>query len=553
MTRRLMVVLAGCAILAVLALVARPVSAQAPAPVPAKMHWWKNARFGMFIHWDPSSVAGAEISWSRNPNPGGPNPSGIPAAVYDKLYTKFDPVKFNPAQVVGLAKQAGMKYIVFTTKHHGGFCMFDSAYTSYKVTSPLCPYHKDIVGQLSSAAHKAGIHWGIYYSQVDLHQPDYGVNQPAYDLYLRRQIDELLTHYGKVDVVWFDGLGHDASFWDANSLFADIHRLDPTAIINDRCGLPGDFYTPEQRIGAYDDQRPWETCMTISTGWSYHPNDTYKSAKECIQDIARCVGGDGNMLLDIGPRPDGTIDPGDVAALQGIGAWMKVNGAAVYGTRGGPYKPSFDYVSTRNSRTVFIHVLGWDGNSIDLPALPLKVESACVLGHGKVRFRQTASSLTITVPPAEQSGSDTVVALKVAGGPLTLSPIAPVNMHFKNAAASNIYHGMSDYSPDKAFDGEPDTRWATDDSVRQCWISADLAQPTVIHGVEIVEAYPGRVAKFEFQYKRPGETDWTTLVTGTTLGPHFTASFPSVMAASVRLNILAANHPPTITEIRVNH
>ncbi|HEX3983095.1 MAG TPA: alpha-L-fucosidase, partial [Acidisoma sp.] len=268
MNRRFALFLAAIFVLGTLGSCAQaqqPQAGPSPAPVPAKMQWCQDARFGMFIHWDPSSVAGAEISWSRDPNPGGPNPGGIPAAVYDKLYMKFDPVKFNPAEVVGLAKQAGMKYIVFTTKHHGGFCNFDSAYTDYKITSPLSPYRKDIVKMLANATHKAGLHWGIYYSQVDLHQPDYGVDQPAYDLYLRHQIEELITHYGKVDVIWFDGLGHPASYWDADSLFADIHRLDPTAIINDRCGLPGDFSTPEQRIGSYDDQRPWETRMTIST------------------------------------------------------------------------------------------------------------------------------------------------------------------------------------------------------------------------------------------------------------------------------------------------
>jgi alpha-L-fucosidase len=535
-------------------LVSPPAHSQGPAPVGAHMTWWKDARFGLFIHWGPISEMGGEISWSRDPNPAGPNPHGIPAAVYDSLYKTFNPVNFDAKQVVSLAKAAGMKYIVFTTKHHDGFCEFDSKYTDYKVTSPECPYGRDIVKELADATHAAGLHWCVYYSPPDLHNPDYIVNQSAYDVYFHNQVMELLTKYGKVDGVWFDGLGRSADFWDAKTLFARIKAVDPDAIINNRCGLPGDYYTPEQTIGAYDDQNSWETCMTIGNNWSYNPHDSYKSGAECIQTLARCIGGDGNFLLDIGPRPDGTINPTQADRLRQIAKWMKINSEAVYGTRGGPFKPTDRYAATRKGDTVYVHVLDWQGgDSIELPALPRRVIDSRLIGGGSVAVTQHSDSLVITVPEQRHDPADTVVALKLDGTAMDLSPIAPAPRYaqYTNFQASNTFEGMSEYAPEKAFDGQGNTRWATDDAVKQCWISADLITPKLVGGVEIKEAYAGRVRAFEFQYKAVGSEDWVTLIEGKTLGDNYACRFAPVIASSIRLNILDSTFGPTINEIQV--
>lgn len=396
-----------------------------PAPYPKKLGWWSEARFGLFIHWGPVSQTGKEISWSRDPNPGGPNPGGIPAATYDALYQTFNPVKFNPKQIAQLAKSAGMGYLVFTTKHHDGFCEWDSAYTDYKITNPLSPYRKDIVGPLSVATQQAGLRWGVYYSQPDLHNPDYKVNQSAYDQYFHNQVLELVRKYPKVDLVWFDGLGGSASFWDAQTLFDKLAMVAPNIILNNRCGLPGDYRTPEQTIGGYDDQHPWETCMTIGDQWAYKPNDRYKSGAECIETLARCAGGDGNLLLNIGLRPDGSVDPTQAERLREIGRWMAVNHASIRGTRGGPFRPAPAYASTRTSRAIFIHVFKWTDGSVHLPPLPISVIGATELGGKSVPFSQTADGLRLLLPRDRQPVLDTVIQLRVKGNPLELAPIAP--------------------------------------------------------------------------------------------------------------------------------
>ena len=547
--KKLRLLLLFCVFAQVLSLSASPrASAQGPAPVDAHMAWWKDARFGMFIHWGPISLKGTEISWSRDPNPAGANPSGIPASQYDALYKQFNPVNFNAKQIVALAKAAGMKYIVFTCKHHDGFCEFDSKYTDYKITSPQSPYGKDIVKQLADATHAAGLHWCVYYSQPDLHNPDYTADHAKYDVYFHNQVKELLTNYGKVDLIWFDGLGHPADFWDAQNLFDQMRAVDPTLIINNRCGLPGDYYTPEQRIGSYDDKNPWETCMTIGNQWAYDPNDTDKSSVQCIQNLAHCIGGDGNLLLNIGPRPDGSIDPTQEDRLHAIAAWMKVNSAAVYGTRGGPYRPTASYAATRKGNTIYLHLLKWDGDTIVLPALPLHIVSSKALGGGAVQVSQTTDAVSVTLSQDKHDAADTVVALKLDGSAMDLSPISPTS-HYINVSSSNTYQNDASYAPSMAFDGDNDTRWATDDGVKQCWISAGLPEAKSITGVEIREAYPGRIQKFEFQYKATDTSDWVTLVTGAQIGADYKTTFPAVVANSIRLNILDATDGPTISEI----
>jgi len=526
-----------------------PVLAQAPAATPAHMQWWRDARFGMFIHWGPVSLPGTEISWSRNPGPMGANPNGIPAANYDALYKHFNPVKFDAKAIVDMAKAVGMKYIVFTCKHHDGFCEFDSKYTDYKITSPESPYGKDIVRQLADATHAAGLHWCVYYSQPDIHHPDYKVNQAAYNEYFHKQVHELLTEYGKVDLIWFDGLGNTADFWDAPKLFQEMRAVNPDLIINDRCGLPADYSTPEQLIGAYDDRRPWETCMTVGDQWSYNPNDHYKSATQCIQTLARCVGGDGNLLLNIGPEPDGSVDPTQADRLHAISKWMKRNHESIYGTRGGPYKPAGSYVSTRKGDTIYIHVLRWDFDSVMLPPLPRHIVSSKLVGHGKVEVTQTADGIHIDVPANSRVAADTVVALKLDGSAMDLSPIdALPKAPAATLTASNVYTGDSAYSAQKAYDDDNDTRWASDGG-KQWWIEADFAATARIDGVSIHEAIARRVKKFEIQYRTDDAGPWKTIASGTEIGPDYHVRFDAVTAKSMRLDILDAPDWPTISEL----
>ena len=313
------------------ALAQQPGGPQDPGAPKAAIERWKDMRFGMFIHWGPVSLVGTEIGWSRAGERRGtrnPNPGTIPVEVYDNLYKKFNPVKFDADAWVKLAKDCGMKYMVFTSKHHDGFCNFDSKLTDYRITSPECPYGKDIVRQLADACHRGGIDWGVYYSQPDWHHPDYRSGEEGhkkYIEYVHGQVRELLTNYGKVGMWFFDGLRSKAEDWDAPRLVRMMRQLRPDIVINNRAGLPCDYDTPEQRIGFSQFNRPWETCATVGRQWAYKPDDELRSIEECLRGLVCCAIGDGNLLFNVGPRPDG-IDrgiargaaPGDGAISQEV-------------------------------------------------------------------------------------------------------------------------------------------------------------------------------------------------------------------------------------------
>ncbi len=342
-------------------------AAETKAQFESRMQWWREARFGMFIHWGPVSLKGTEIGWSRNPGPNGAGGGSIPAAEYDNLYKQFNPVKFNGKEWAQIIKASGMKYVVLVTKHHDGFCEFDSKLTDYKITSDQSPFKRDIVKELSTACRAEGIKFGVYYSQPDEHHPDYRTaNHARYIEYLHGQVRELLTNYGDISVVWFDGLGGSAQDWDAKTFFPMMRQLQPQVIINNRCGVAGDFDTPEQTIGGFQINRPGESCMTISAhnAWAWGgANDGVKSLASCLQMLVNCAGGDGNMLLNVGPMPTGEINSQQVARLKEMGDWLGKYGESIYGTRGGPYKPGKSVCCTRIDHAVYIHVLHWPGEA----------------------------------------------------------------------------------------------------------------------------------------------------------------------------------------------
>lgn len=400
------------------------------------LQWWQEARFGLFIHWGPVSLKGTEIGWSRGGvRPArqgeGPKPvetllpqGAIPIEVYDTLYKEFNPVGFDADEWVRLAKDAGMKYLVYTTKHHDGFVNFDSKLTDYKITSPDSPFGRDLVAELAEACHKAGLGLGFYYSQPDWHHPDYRTeNHDRYIAYLHGQVRELCTRYGKVDILWFDGLGAEADAWDAENLLKMIRELQPGIIINNRAGLPADFDTPEQRVGAFQTDRPWETCMTIGTQWAWKPDDGLKPLKRCIENLVRVVGGDGNFLFNVGPMPDGRIEARQAKALRAMGRWPGQYGEAVYATRGGPFKPGTWGASTHRGNRIYVHVFKFQGNSLSLPPIGTKILQSSLLGGGKVRVRQNPDGITIRVPAKHQRDIDTIVVLELDAPAAGIAPI----------------------------------------------------------------------------------------------------------------------------------
>jgi alpha-L-fucosidase len=383
----------------------------------ADLKWFREARFGLFVCWGPVTLKGTEIGWSRGGERRGLKTKGtgeIPVEVYDNLYKQWKPDKFDARQWVQVARDTGMKYMIFLVRHHDGFSLYDTKFSDYKSTSPEAAWRHDVMADIAAACHEAGLRLFVYYSQPDWHHPDYRTaHHDRYLQYLHGQVRELLANYGHIDGLWFDGLGGTAKDWDAENLFKLIRTLQPHILINNRCGLPGDFDTPEQKIGKFQTNRPWESCITLGTQWSWKPDDKIKSLKECIDILVRCAGGDGNLALNTDPMPDGQIEPRQVERMKEIGQWLSKYGQTIYRTRGGPFAPEQWGACTYSGNTVYVHVLQWKGGSVRLPALPGKVVSSSVLTGGKAEVKQTETDIEITVPAADRQEIDTIVALQL--------------------------------------------------------------------------------------------------------------------------------------------
>jgi alpha-L-fucosidase len=403
-----------------------------------RLDWWRDAKLGIFVHWNPSSVAAGEISWSKqfygdtgerlldNPRPSaGPEipehrvwmdwfVPPVPREVYDNLPKSFYPGMFDADAFVGTAKRAGAGYLVMVTKHHDGFCMWDTRFTDFSVMNT--PFRRDIVAEMAGACERAGIRFGIYYSQRDWHHPDYGPQRMAlYNEYMRNQVEELLLRHRNISVIFFDTEHYYPwSLWDGQRLFRMIHRLRPGIVINDRCGVPADFGTPEQSIGAWEPERDWESCMTFTGFWSWRGFQApVIPFEECLRRLVRCAGGGGNLLMNVGPLPTGQIDPREAERLGRLGAWLDRNGESVRGTRAGPFPPGDYGVSTHRGDTVYLHVLRWPEGSLLLPSLERRVAAARLLSGGKAAAEATAAGLRVSVAPADRTDPDTVVVLEL--------------------------------------------------------------------------------------------------------------------------------------------
>jgi alpha-L-fucosidase len=523
---------------------------ESPQEYAARMEWFREARFGVFICWGPCSLAEGEIGWSRHgPRPGRePATGGVPLEVYDNLYKQFDPTGFDASEWADLVKASGARYVIFLTKHHDGFCMFDSQLTDYKVTNS--PFARDVTAELAEAFREAGIRIFWYYSQPDWHHPDYRTERHSqYVEYLHGQIRELCTNYGKIDGIWFDGLGGTAEDWDSPRLFEMIHALQPGAIINNRAGLPGDFDTPEQRIGRFQLDRPWESCITMNPGWAWLGADKpVKTLKECLHLLIRCAGGGGNLALDTGPMADGRIDPRQAQRYREMGVWLAKYGKSVYGTTGGPYKPGRWGVSTRNGNTVWLHVLEWEADELELPPPGRRVVSASALTGGEPTIRQDEQRLVVSVPEKQRNEIDTIIALELDGPAEELPVISPLAQGAltigKSSSSSSDWGGG--YTHAMAFDGDETTRWGAAPGTTSGWLEIDLGAPTTFDKALLLESPWDRVRRFELQY-REGET-WRTFYEGTTMGD-LAIEFDPVTARYVRLNVLEATNVPTVWEV----
>ena len=387
---------------------------------------WRELGFGMFIHWGPVSLTGHEIGWSRGKQ--------TPIEEYDNLYKRFNPEKFDADAWVKTAKDAGMKYMVLTTKHHDGFCLWPSDVTDYDIAST--PFKRDVVGELAEACKQQGIKFGTYYSSCDWHHPAYPLGSPggrtkkpnpdlaAYNKYLSAQVKELATRYGPLVTLWFD-VPQAYSRKYGLDMVTKLRKMQPKIMINNRAyaRAPGDFLTPEQKIGGFNRDRPWETCMTICHQWAWKPNDKMKSLKQCIQTLLMTVGGDGNLLFNVGPMPDGLIEERQVKRLKEMGEWLDDYGKCVYKTRGGPFKPGVWGASTCRENKIYLFVMQWNDNSIVLPSIGTKVKEAKSLSGAKVEMLQNDDGITLSLPVEKQDAITTVIELTIEGDAISITPV----------------------------------------------------------------------------------------------------------------------------------
>ena len=522
---------------------------------PAALKQWQDRRFGLFIHWGPVSLTGKEIGWARGQE--------IPIVEYDSLYTKFNPAQFDADHWAQIASDAGVQYVVLTTKHHDGFCLWDTRQTDYNIMHT--PLKRDVVKELAVACRKKGIAFGTYYSTCDWHHPDFPRTSPGgkvrrethnldrYTEYLKAQVKELLVNYGPLSTIWFD-VPQEFDAVRGQDVIDFVRAIQPDIVINDRTGAKGDYSTPEQRVGGFDRQRPWETCMTICQQWAWKPDDTMKSAKECIQALLYTIGGDGNLLFNVGPMPDGRIEPRQVERLQEMGRWVKRYGDGIYGTRGGPFMPGQWGVSTCKENKIYLYVMEWpEQGPLLLPVVMVDITDAKVLGGGSIDIQQTEEGMAVNVSKEHRDEIATVIELTVNGTAYDINPCRVSISHSlafaKKAIASNTYMNNADYSPAQALDDDLRTRWATDIGVTSAWLQIDLGNEKTVVGAMIDEHDWNRVKKFELQYLDGSE--WKTVYAGTTIGAKKYLTFQPVQARLFRLNILDSSDGPTIWEVQL--
>jgi alpha-L-fucosidase len=534
---------------------------------PEAVEAWKDKRFGMFICWGPVSLTGKEIGWSR----GDPTP----IEEYDALYKKWNPDKFDAREWIKVVKETGASYVVFLLKHHDGFCLWDTKQTDYNIMNG--PFKRDVTKELAAACRQQGIGFFPYYSTCDWHHPDFPLTSPGgkvkrtvsnldrYTEYLEAQVKELITGYGPLVGIWFDvPQGFDQARGERVIRF--VRSLQRDALVNNRTGALGDFDTPEQVVGRAQFRRPWESCITLGTQWSWKSDDVLKSYTEAIQMLVACAVGDGNLVLNTNPMPDGRIEPRQVEQFRKIGQWLEQYGESIYGTRGGPFvakgmgkrNPNNDLAhfvlpggewwggATHRGNVIYLHILRWPADTLTLPALKRRIVKTSVLTGGKATIRGTGAGIEVSVPAAQRNPCDTIVKLELDGP--AEGPPSPVSLG-KPARASSTWESAAGYGAAAAFDGDAYTRWGAAENSRSGWIEVDLGAPTRVDRAVMDENHWNRVRQFELQAQQ--EDGWQTLASGTTIGPEKEIRFAPVMARVFRLNILKADDVPTINEVEL--
>lgn len=543
------------------------------AETAAALQQWQASRFGLFIHWAPVSLRGVEISWSRG--------NELSAEDYDALYKQFNPAKFDGEEWARIAKAAGTKYVVFTSKHHDGFCFWPTKLAGYHIGET--PFRRDIIRELSTACRADGLQFSLYYSLSDWRGPDYGLlspggsvknphaNMPRHFELVKAQTRELLKEYGPLGCLWYDGDWEEP--WTreyGDELYRDAKSVQPSVLVNNRVskgrvqkqpdGKPagfGDFDTPEQRIGGFDREHYWESCFTLCTKWGWVPNDPLKSLDECLATLVRTVGGDGNLLLNVGPTADGQIEPRQAERLGEIGSWLAKYGDGIYGTRGGPFRPGIWGASTCRDDHIYLYVLKWpERGPLRLPAINQEIVSVKARSGGMASVNRTERGIELNLPVEERDASVTVIELTVSGRAFDIAPrrvtLLPDSLVFdRPTRATNVFQNEAEYNAEKATDDDPSTRWATDTGLSTIIdLEVDFAEASIIEHVAIEQPLEyQRIRSFEID--RFDGQDWILVCRGKEAGQRWTSEVEPALATRVRLRVFDAANGPTISEFQV--
>jgi len=483
----------------------------------------------------PVSLIGKEISWSRN---------SYGASKYDSLYLKFNPVKFDADKWVEIAQSAGMKYLVFTAKHHDGFCMWNTKTTDYNIMKSA--FGRDVCKELAAAAHKAHLPICWYFSPADWKDPDCRnpKSNKIFETRVLEQLKELLTNYGKISLLWIDYEGMPCPI-KPNLIYELANRLQPGIIINNRLdvlhtdeshsyiGPNGDYATPEGFVAGYG-AVPWETCTNLGHQWAWKFNDSPRSLKEAAITLLKCAGGNGNLLLNTGPDSLGQIPGNFENRLREFGKWLKPREASVYGTKGGPYTPTSQVLSTYKNKSIFLHLLHPSNDTILLPGLSVKVLRAALMNGQAVAFKQRKDSIQLIVPSAEKDSIARTVVLTLhelaenAGIVRPFSSSGSLAYSKKIKASSSVGQFLHDaYS---AIDDNPATFWVpgrrdgidianyyggsahytrNKEEMRAIfnttgWLEVDLGKSQIVGKVKLMERVllDSKILGFEVQYKK---------------------------------------------------
>jgi alpha-L-fucosidase len=555
----------SCLLLVVLALFSCSSPKTAPVAIFPEDHasnveWWKDARFGMFIHWGPVSLKGTEIGWSRGRE--------IPIGEYDSLYLQFNPVNFDATEWVKLAKDAGMKYLVFTSKHHDGFCNWDTEYTDYNIMNSA--YGQDIMEKLATACKEQGLALGFYHSTCDWHHPDFPLTSPggrvereehnigSYTEYLKNQSVEIMQKYGPLLVMWYDVPQRFDSI-RGQGVLNHIREADPGILVNNRLtndgvewhlGGLGDFDTPEQRVGAFQDTRPWETCMTIARQWAWKPNDEVKSLEQCLHSLIRTAGGDGNLLFNVGPKPDGTIEPLQAERLKEMGQWLEQYGYTIYGTRGGPFKPTDWGVSTRKEDRIYLHILNWQGDSpqIRIPDIGMRIIASRLTNGGAVSLKKQNQGYLVQFQGENIQTINTIIELTVEGNAMDIPPMEayPQSLSYNKPVTASTNPSPRWRDAGSVNNGEwVGHYWAPAENDQLPWVEIDLENPEKISKVILFESGKA-ISAFEIQYLK--DDVWEKAYAGNAIENGQPITLPEITTQKVRLVLNDFSSLPGIYE-----